>query len=111
MVYIDESLLFQTAHDHAALLILVRHLGSKLNPRNFSRVYERISRQNSFRIKDSSGNMRVIYPRFVKSYPIENNDWGDFQVKCLLTFLIDSVKNFLLVFPDSSQGVRANLCW
>lgn len=69
----------QTAHDHAALLIMVRHLGSKLNTRNFSRLYERISKQNSFRIKDSSGSVRTISARFIKSYPIENNEWGDFQ--------------------------------
>ena len=71
---------FQTAHDHAALLIMVRHLGSKLNSRNFSRLYERISRQNCFRIKDSTGSVRTISARYVRSYPIENNEWGDFQV-------------------------------
>ena len=82
---------FQTAHDHAALLIMVRHLGSKLNPRNFSRLYERISRQNTFRIKDSSGNIRTISTRYVRSYPIENNEWGDFQVcHCLFSTLVSS---------------------
>ena len=73
-------LVLQTAHDHSSLLILVRHLGSRLSSRTFSRLYERISRQNSFKIQDSSGCVRNIYTRYVRTYPTENNDWGDFQV-------------------------------
>jgi len=69
----------QTAHDHASLLILVRHLGSQLSSRTFTRLYDRICRQTSYKIQDSFGNVRNIYTRFVRSYPIENNDWGDFQ--------------------------------
>ena len=74
-----DSFPWQTAHDHASGLILVRHLGSRLSSRTFSRLYERVARQNTFKIKDGTGNFRTIYARFVRSYPVENNDWGDFQ--------------------------------
>lgn len=30
-------------------------------------------------ISDSSGQVRDIWVRFVRDYPVENNDWGDFQ--------------------------------
>jgi len=69
----------QTAHDHASFLILVRHLGSQLSSRNFTRLYDRICRQTSYKIPDGSGNVRNIFTHFVRNYPIESNDWGDFQ--------------------------------
>lgn len=28
---------------------------------------------------DSSGQVRDIWVRYVRDYPVENNDWGDFQ--------------------------------
>ena len=50
----------QTAHDHSSLLILVRHLGSRLSNRTFSRLYERIRQHNEFRIRDGSGVQRQV---------------------------------------------------
>ena len=49
-------------------------------------------RQNTFRIKDSLGNVRIIQTRYVRSYPVENNEWGDFQVKHFDKFNILDIK-------------------
>lgn len=41
-----------------------------------------------FTILDSSGNLRDIWVRYVREYPVENNDWGDFQTHRRLLGLI-----------------------
>lgn len=50
--------------------------------------------------------MRVISTRFVKTYPVENNEWGDFQVcelllilnpgYLMLSFMIRLIEEFLV---------------
>lgn len=78
----------QYSHDHAALLILVKHLGSQLKNKVFNKFYERISRVNSVKITDSTGQVRTILIRYIKEHPVENNDWGDFQTHRRLLGLI-----------------------
>ncbi|XP_017781590.1 PREDICTED: protein brunelleschi [Nicrophorus vespilloides] len=78
----------QYSHDHAALLILIRHIGSQLKPKTYNKFYDRISKLSTVKITDSSGQVRNIYVRYVKEYPVENNDWGDFQTHRRLLGLI-----------------------
>ncbi|XP_044738688.1 protein brunelleschi [Chrysoperla carnea] len=78
----------QISHDHAAVLILVRQIGTQLKTKTFSRLFERILRCNCHKITDSSGQVREVWIRYVKEYPVENNDWGDFQTHRKLLGLI-----------------------
>lgn len=78
----------QYSHDHAALLILVRQIGSLLKPTIFNKFYERISRVNNVKVTDSTGHIRNVLVRYVKEHPLENNDWGDFQTHRRLLGLV-----------------------
>ncbi|XP_069696670.1 protein brunelleschi isoform X2 [Periplaneta americana] len=78
----------QTAHDHAAILVLIKHVGSQLKQKNFSRVYDRLSRINHVKVIDSVGVTREVLARYIKEYPVENNDWGDYQTHRRLLGLI-----------------------
>ncbi|KAL6435603.1 hypothetical protein ACFW04_005506 [Cataglyphis niger] len=79
----------QTAHDHAALLLLLRPIGTQIKPKTVSRLCERIIKAGSrFSVSDSSGGTREILARFVREHPVENNDWGDFQTHRRLLGLI-----------------------
>lgn len=78
----------QFSHDHAALLILVRHVGTQLKQKTFNKFYDRISKVNLVKIPDSTGQVRNILVRYVKEHPVENNDWGDFQTHRRLLGLI-----------------------
>lgn len=78
----------QYSHDHAALLILVKSIGSNIKCKIYNKFYERISRINTLKITDSTGNMRNILIRYIKEHPVENNDWGDFQTHRRLLGLV-----------------------
>lgn len=39
-------------------------------------------------MKENNGNERVIWARYLKEYPVGNNDWGDFQTHRRLHGLI-----------------------
>lgn len=78
----------QYSHDHAAVLVLVKHIGSQLKPKTFIKFFDRISKVNNAKITDSTGQVRNILIRYVKEYPVENNDWGDFQTHRRLLGLI-----------------------
>ena len=54
-------------------------IGRQLRTKQFNRAFERISRVSHIKIQDSQNNPRNIWIRFLRSYPVENNDWGDFQ--------------------------------
>ncbi|XP_049774968.1 protein brunelleschi [Schistocerca cancellata] len=69
----------QTAHDHAAVLVLVKQIGSQIKQKNFNRIFDRIARVNHIKVVDSNGVSREVISRYVKDYPVENNDWGDYQ--------------------------------
>lgn len=66
----------QTAEDHQSLLILVRHTGSHLPTSLFNRVWEQI---HALDVVHVQGQNRNVIVRYKRSYPIENNEWGDFQ--------------------------------
>lgn len=66
----------QTAEDHQSFLILVRHTGEKISSKTFNRTWERIRKLRCVKVP---GHDRRIYLRFKRAYPIENNEWGDFQ--------------------------------
>ncbi|XP_074037146.1 trafficking protein particle complex subunit brun [Leptinotarsa decemlineata] len=78
----------QYSHDHAALLVLVKHIGSQLKPKTFTKFYDRISKLNAVKITDSTGAVRNILVRYIREHPVENNDWGDFQTHRRLLGLI-----------------------
>lgn len=82
----------QYSHDHAALLVLVRSIGSQLKQKNFSRIFDKINRLTNIKITDSTGQVRSILVRYVKDHPLENNDWGDFQTHRRLLGLISVAK-------------------
>ncbi|ODN02451.1 Trafficking protein particle complex subunit 9 [Orchesella cincta] len=76
MSYPDYS---QTPLDHQSLLVVVRHIGRQLRTKQFNRAFERISRINQLKVFDSQNQARHIWIRYLRGYPQENNDWGDFQ--------------------------------
>ncbi|XP_063386504.1 protein brunelleschi [Cydia fagiglandana] len=76
----------QQAQHHACLLVLVKGVGGML--KNFNKLWERIQRVNNIKVTDSSGQARDIWVRYVRDYPVENNDWGDFQTHRRLLGLI-----------------------
>ncbi|XP_034178106.2 trafficking protein particle complex subunit brun [Osmia lignaria lignaria] len=79
----------QTAHDHAALLLLLRPIGTQIKQKTVTRLCERIIKAGSrFSLTDSTGGTREILARFVREHPVENNDWGDFQTHRRLLGLI-----------------------
>lgn len=107
----------QVIHDHAAILILVRHLGKKnilefiftsciyvlniiftgeeLTVKHFIQLFERINKVSFVKIKENNGTERTIWARYLKEYPVGNNDWGDFQTHRRLLGLITLGKIFL----------------
>lgn len=53
--------------------------GSQLKSRSFQKLYERISRVGHVKVSDSNGSQRPVWVTYRREYPVENNDWGDFQ--------------------------------
>lgn len=66
----------QTATDHQCLLVLVQHTGTRLQLKTFNRVWERIKRVQHLQIQ---GQRRSVWLRYKRGYPVDNNEWGDFQ--------------------------------
>ena len=63
----------------ATLLTVLFSPGSQLKSRSFHKLYERISRVGHVKVNDSNGSQRPVWVTYRRDYPIENNDWGDFQ--------------------------------
>ncbi|XP_059052611.1 protein brunelleschi [Achroia grisella] len=76
----------QHAQHHACLLVLVKGIGGML--KNFNKLWDRIQKVNNIKVTDSTGQVRDIWVRYVRDYPVENNDWGDFQTHRRLLGLI-----------------------
>ena len=66
----------QTLQDHQRALVLVRTVGPKLSSKYFGRIFDRLSRLHNVPIP---GQQRTLQIRYKRSYPLENNEWGDFQ--------------------------------
>ncbi|KAK8728604.1 hypothetical protein OTU49_009040 [Cherax quadricarinatus] len=66
-------------HHHQTLLVLVTQVGSQLKSRSFHKLYDRISRVGHVKVSDSNGSQRPVWVTYRRDYPVENNDWGDFQ--------------------------------
>lgn len=65
--------------DHQCLLVLVKTIGPETSGRVFGRAWERISRLRHTRLNDQQQGSRTVWLRYVRSYPVEASDWGDFQ--------------------------------
>ncbi|XP_014228052.1 protein brunelleschi [Trichogramma pretiosum] len=79
----------QTAHDHATILVLLKPVGTQIKPKTVDRLCERIIKCGSrFTVTDSTNNQREILARYVRDYPVENTEWGDFQTHRRLLGLI-----------------------
>ena len=59
-----------------------------LKSKSFGKVWDKIRRVNHTKVTDSAGVIRQVYIRYVKEYPVETNDWGDFQTHRRLVGLI-----------------------
>lgn len=70
--------------------------GEELSSKNFNRLFERICRINQLRVIDGTGTERCVQARYIKEYPVGNNDWGDFQTHRRLLGLI-TVCKFLFI--------------
>lgn len=70
------------------LAIIYLFTGDELKIKSFNKVFDKISKINRITIVDSSGVSREIWARYIKEYPVENNDWGDFQTHRRLLGLI-----------------------
>ncbi|CRK86346.1 CLUMA_CG000135, isoform A [Clunio marinus] len=92
----------QTTAHHSCLLVLIRGIGPN-KPRTLQKIFERIQKVNNVKIKDSSGQTRDIFIRYVREHAVENNEWGDFQTHRRLLGLI-TVGKF------ESQGELNELC-
>lgn len=81
----------QTVWDQRSILVLVNSIGPRLNEDKFDEIFEQISAVNEVCAEISTngdattiasqelGNKRTFLIRYVKNYPVENNEWGDFQ--------------------------------
>lgn len=66
----------QVAEDHQHLLVLVNQTGTLISNKTFNRAWDRVHRCNCIGIP---GQKRRAYVKYKRLYPIENNEWGDFQ--------------------------------
>ena len=80
----------QTVWDQRSILVLVNSIGPRLDEEKFQQIFDQISTVNEVSAEISTnrdatianqelGNKRTFLIRFVKNYPVENNEWGDFQ--------------------------------
>ncbi|CAH2286014.1 trafficking particle complex subunit 9 isoform X1 [Pelobates cultripes] len=65
----------QCAEDHQTLLVVVQSVGVIKNDK-FFKIFKRISSVSQVNVNN---NQRILYIRYRHQYPVENNEWGDFQ--------------------------------
>ncbi|KAE8599729.1 hypothetical protein XENTR_v10017305 [Xenopus tropicalis] len=65
----------QCAEDHQTLLVVVQSIGVIKNE-NFFKIYNRVS---SVCQVNPMNTQRLLFIRYRHQYPVENNEWGDFQ--------------------------------
>lgn len=103
----------QTAQDHSSILILVQHIGKQLNPKVFRKVFDKISKLKHITVQDpQSGSQRTIWIRYRRVYPVENNEWGDFQAHRKVLGLISigkcSSQEEMVTLCEQHANVQAN---
>lgn len=87
------------AADHRRALVLVSPLGSRVSNKLFQRVFDRIAKVQRITIAENNqtasttsttlSKPRQFHTRYLsKAYPVENNDWGEFQFHRSLLGLI-----------------------
>ena len=81
----------QTVWDQRSMLVLVNSIGPRLSEEKFQEIFDQISTVNEISADISGnrdtptlaaqelGNKRTFLIRYSKNYPVENNEWGDFQ--------------------------------
>lgn len=74
-----------------------------LKSKSFVKVWDKIRRVNHTKVTDSAGVTRQVYVRYVKEYPVESNDWGDFQTHRRLLGLITVGTSQLILHALSSS--------
>ncbi|KAF2361387.1 TRAPP II complex Trs120 [Trinorchestia longiramus] len=87
-------------HQHRSLLVLVAPLGSRVKSKSFQQLYERISRVSHLKVNDSGGAQRPVWVSYRRDYPVENNDWGDFQTHRRLLAIITIGLDLILAGLD-----------
>ncbi|XP_053322136.1 trafficking protein particle complex subunit 9 [Spea bombifrons] len=98
----------QCSEDHQSLLVVVQPVGIIKNE-NFFKIYKRISSVSQVNV---SNCQRVLYIRYRHHYPVENNEWGDFQTHRKVVGLIcvaecASPRDLPLVFLKFDQNKEA----
>lgn len=74
------------------VVVVVCSQGEELSSKSFNRYFDRICRVNQLRVVDGTGAERYVQARYIKDYPVGNNDWGDFQTHRRLLGLITVCK-------------------
>ena len=71
----------QVSSDHRRLLVLVRSVSpATLEPKAFARVFELLDRSaRCAHVNSAEDVTRRVEVRFVRAYPPESNEWGEFQ--------------------------------
>lgn len=66
----------QQPEDHSSCIILVRPIGRFLSKESFTQLWEHLNKLETVSV---SKDGRALSVRFLLNYPVENNEWGDFQ--------------------------------
>uniref|UniRef100_T1J6X1 Uncharacterized protein n=1 Tax=Strigamia maritima TaxID=126957 RepID=T1J6X1_STRMM len=96
----------QSAEDHQCLLVIVKQIGNQLKQKTFNQLYERICRLQYVRVHQDNtqgSGSRGIWVCYKRSYPVENNEWGDFQAH-------RKVLGFISVGKCTNQDELESLC-
>lgn len=87
---------FESCHYVIATILLLCITEGLLKSKPFVKVWDKIRRVNHTKVTDSAGVTRQVYVRYVKEYPVESNDWGDFQTHRRLLGLITVGQCFII---------------
>ena len=71
----------QSSSDHATLLVLCQHIGHQLDTSQYHSILDMISQVTEVKVADKGGSVRCVRVRYADRYPVENNEWGEFQVE------------------------------
>ena len=81
----------QTVWDQRSILVMVNSIGPRMSEEKFEEIFDQISQirevsavistkhDQATSVSQDLENKRTFLIRYVKSYPVENNEWGDFQ--------------------------------